>query len=489
MADPRDSKINKMHALTNLGVESYPYSYAVDAHAAEIQGEYKDLADGEVTERTVHMAGRIMAYRNNGMFIDLKDHTGRIQIFSHKDNLSKEELDKIALFDIGDIIGVEGIVRRTPRGELTVNAGHVTLLSKSIKPYPEKYHGLSDQEQRYRRRYLDLIMTDDSKETLIKRSQIINTMRQVLLHKGFLEVETPLLQTLASGASAKPFVTHHNTLDMDLYLRIAPELYLKRLIVGQISDKVFEIGRNFRNEGISPRHNPEFTMMELYQAYADYNDIMALTEEIVCACVAAAGHDNDRVDFDGQEIDFSRPWKKASMTDLVAEKTGVDFLTITDTKEAYEAAKNLGLDVTEQMNWGQIVEVAFEEKVEKTLINPTHVTDMPKDISPLAKAHRTNPLLTERFETFVNGWEIANAFSELNDPFDQAERFEAQTKLRDAGDEEAQPFDQDFIDALEYGMPPTGGLGIGVDRLVMLLTSSTTIRDVIAFPTLRPQSK
>lgn len=489
MADPRESKINKMHALQEMGVDNYPYSYQITAHAADLQTKHKDLPDGESTSDTVQIAGRIMAYRNNGMFIDLKDHTGRIQIFSHKDNLNEDALKTIALFDIGDIIGVEGIVRRTPRGELTINANVVTLLSKSIQPYPEKYHGLADQELRYRRRYLDLIMTNDSKETLIKRSQIISTMRQVLSGKGFLEVETPLLQTLASGASAKPFVTHHNTLDMSLFLRIAPELYLKRLIVGQISDKVFEIGRNFRNEGISPRHNPEFTMMELYQAYADYSDIMELTEDVICECVAAAGHPNDLVEFDGNTIDFSRPWKKASMTDLVAEKTGINFLEITDTQEAYEAAKSAGIEVATDMNWGQIVEAAFEEKVEKTLINPTHVTDMPKDISPLAKAHRENPLLTERFETFVNGWEVANAFSELNDPFDQAERFEEQVKLREAGDEEAQAFDQDFIDALEHGMPPTGGLGIGVDRLVMLLTNSTSIRDVIAFPTLRPQTK
>lgn len=486
MADPRESKIRKMHALQEMGVDNYPYSYQVTAHTADLQEKHKDLPDGELTSETVQIAGRIMAYRNNGMFIDLKDHTGRIQIFSHKENLNEDALKTIALFDIGDIIGVEGIVRRTPRGELTINANTLTLLSKSIQPYPEKYHGLADQELRYRRRYLDLIMTDDSKETLIKRSQIINTMRQVLSGKGFLEVETPLLQTLASGASAKPFVTHHNTLDMSLFLRIAPELYLKRLIVGQISDKVFEIGRNFRNEGISPRHNPEFTMIELYQAYADYSDIMELTEDVICECVAAAGHPNDLVEFDGNTIDFSRPWKKASMTDLVAEKTGLNFLDITDAQEAYKAAKQAGIEVTPDMNWGQIVEAAFEEKVEKTLINPTHVTDMPKDISPLAKAHRDNPLLTERFETFINGWEVANAFSELNDPFDQAERFEEQTKLRESGDEEAQAFDQDFIDALEYGMPPTGGLGIGVDRLVMLLTNSTSIRDVIAFPTLRP---
>lgn len=485
MSDPTESKLNNFNHLGSLGVELFPYKYSISAKAAELHEKYKDLKDGEHTDNSVSVAGRIMAYRNNGMFIDLKDSSGNIQIFSHKDSLSAEFLEHIKYFDLGDIIGVEGLVRRTPRGELTINAAKIKLLTKSFRPLPEKYHGLTDIEARYRQRYLDLIMSDESKNVFLKRSSIISHVRQFLIGKGFLDVETPLLHPIPGGASAKPFITHHNTLDMDLYLRIAPELYLKRLIIGGF-DKIFEIGRNFRNEGISTRHNPEFTMMELYQAYADYNDILDLTEELIVSCVKQINNGSTLLKFRDREIEFARPWKRKTMTELVQDEAKVNFLDYPDADSARKIAKELGLHVDDTMSWGEIVEVAFEKFVEEKLINPTHVTDMPKDISPLAKVHRDNDILVERFETYINGWEIANAFSELNDPFDQKERFERQQEQREQGDDEAQPYDEGFVEALEYGMPPTGGLGIGIDRLVMILTNSPSIRDVIAFPTLKP---
>ncbi len=483
--DIMQSKLDNYKKLQELGVESFPYSYDVKHHAKDLNENYAKLEDGEITEDIVQVAGRIMANRNNGMFIDLKDATDRIQIFSHKNNLSPEVLEEIKHYDIGDIIGVKGIMRRTPRGELTINNVEVTLLCKSFRQLPEKHHGLTDVEARYRRRYLDLIMNDDSREVFVKRSKIITFIRQFLTEKSFLEVETPTLHSIPGGASAKPFTTHHNTLDMDLYLRIAPELYLKRLIVGGM-DRVFEIGRNFRNEGISTRHNPEFTMMELYQSYADYNDMMDIAEDIM---VSAAQHVNGNsstiIKYGDKEIDFKKPWVRKSMVDLVKEKTGINFLDFPDQKEAFAKAKEAGADLETWMNWGQIVEAVFEKHVEHTLVNPTHVTNLPKDISPLAKVHRDHDMLTERFETYINTWEIANAFSELNNPFDQMDRFQEQVKAKEAGDEEAQTVDYDFVEALEYGMPPTGGLGIGIDRLVMVLTNSSSIRDVIAFPTLR----
>ncbi len=479
------AKLNNLENLQNIGINPYPYKFNVTTYAADLQDKYKSLADGEVTENTVSVAGRIMANRNNGMFIDLKDTSGNIQIFSHKKHLDEAQLKLLKLFDIGDIIGITGIIRRTPRGELTIDAKEIELLTKSILPLPEKYHGLTDIELRYRKRYLDLIMNKASCDVFLKRSKIISHIRQILIDEGFLDVETPMLHPIPGGASAKPFITHHHTLDMNLYLRIAPELYLKRLIIGGF-DKVFEIGRCFRNEGISIKHNPEFTTVELYQAYADYNDMMDLTEKIVQSCVKLVSPDGSlKLSYGDKEIDFGGKWPRKSMTELVAEKTGVDFLEITDVKEAYNKAKELKAPVEEDMNWGQIVEAVFGEFVEAELIQPIHITDMPKDISPLAKIHRNNPILTERFETFANGWELANAFSELNNPADQKARFEEQAKALASGDEEAQHFDADFVEALEYGMPPTGGLGIGIDRLVMLLTNSPSIRDVIAFPTLK----
>ena len=479
-----DAKIVNMKALEERGVQPFAYRFNVTHHAAELQKKYADLPTGEVTTDVVAVAGRVMSYRNSGMFIDLKDSTGKIQIFSHKDSVEPALLEQMRFFDIGDVIGVTGIIRRTPRGELTINTQKAEMLSKSVRPLPEKYHGIHDIEIKYRKRYLDLIMSDESRETFRKRSQIVTFIREYLTRHDFMDVETPMLHPIAGGASAKPFVTHHNALDMQLYLRIAPELYLKRLVVGGL-ERVFEIGRNFRNEGVSVKHNPEFTSVEIYQAYADYHDMMDLTEKLVEGAVKATHNGATKVTYGDKEIDFKAPWPRRSMQDLVKDKTGVDFMKITDLAEAAAAADKLGVFVKHNASWGEIVEAVFADKVEDSLVQPTHVTDLPKDISPLAKAHRTEPLLTERFETYANGWEIANAFSELTNPFDQLDRFKKQMEAREAGNEEAQMLDADFVEALEYGLPPTGGLGIGIDRLVMLLTNAQSIRDVIAFPTLR----
>jgi lysyl-tRNA synthetase, class II len=388
---------------------------------------------------------------------------------------------------LGDLIGVEGVVRRTPRGELTINSSTVTVLAKALLPLPEKFHGLADIELRYRQRYLDLIMSEESRETLRRRSRIVACIRRILIERGFLEVETPMLHTIPGGASAKPFNTHHNALDLQLYLRIAPELHLKRLLVGGLSDKLFEINRNFRNEGISPRHNPEFTSLELYQAFVDYHEMMNVAELLISEAAKEVLGDT-KAQFGDKVIDLAPPWPRKTMAELVQQATGVDFLALSDDAAARDAARRLGADCPTSAGWGRALEAAFAAKVEDTLIQPTHVTGFPREISPLAKADRNDPRLTERFETYVNGWEVANAFSELTDPLDQLDRFKQQMKEREKGDEEAQHLDADFVLALEYGMPPAGGLGIGIDRLVMLLTDSPSIRDVIAFPTMRPKN-
>ena len=485
--DPlRAVRINKLESLKAQGIDPYPYGFERTHEAAELERLYSGLAAGAETGERVCVAGRIRAVRNNGMFIDLHDATGKVQIFCHRDNLSLEALAIVRLLDIGDLIGVEGLVRRTSRGELTVNATAIAVLAKTLRPLPEKYHGLADVELRYRQRYLDLIMNEESRETLRRRSRIVAAMRDHLVERGYLEVETPMLHTIPGGASAKPFITHHNTLDIDLYLRIAPELHLKRLLVGGLADKVFEINRNFRNEGISPRHNPEFTMLELYEAYVDYTAMMRLTEELVTS-VAETVLGTLRINYGGTLIDLSPPWQRRGMAELVHAATGVDFLAIDDAETARRSAAALGAALTGSENWGQALEAAFAARVEDTLIQPMHVTGFPRDISPLAKTDRADPRLAERFETYIYGWEIANAFSELTDPQDQRARFEAQMRARAAGDEEAQPLDEDYVTALEYGLPPCGGLGIGIDRLVMLLTDSPSIRDVITFPTLRPR--
>jgi lysyl-tRNA synthetase class 2 len=482
----RAARLEKLAALRAAGVDPYPYGFARTAEARDLDARYAELPAGTTTEDRVSVAGRIRAIRNSGMFVDLQDDTGKIQTFNHKDFLSPERLAIVKLLDLGDIVGVTGIVRRTPRGELTVNSTDVTVLAKALLPPPEKYHGLADLETRYRQRYVDLIANEESRETLRRRSRIIATMRRLLIERGFLEVETPMLHTIPGGASAKPFITHHNALDMDLYLRIAPELHLKRLLVGGLSDRLFEINRNFRNEGLSPRHNPEFTSLELYQAYVDYEAMMALTEELVSG-IAQEVLGTTSIPYGPHQIELAGPWRRHTMASLVLDRTGIDFMAITDDVTAKREARRLGAELPDTAGWGRALEAAFAATVEADLIQPTHVTGFPREISPLAKADRNDPRLTERFETYINGWEVANAFSELNDPLDQRDRFAAQMRERELGDEEAQYLDEDFVTSLEYGLPPTGGLGIGIDRLVMLLTNSPSIRDVIAFPTMRPR--
>ena len=387
------------------------------------------------------------------------------------------------MLDIGDIIGVEGTVRRTKRGELSINAAQITVLAKALLPLPEKYHGLTDTDTKYRQRYLDMIMNSETTTTLIKRSQIITAIRQYLLDQGLMEVETPLLHVIKGGATAKPFVTHHNALDMDLFLRVAPELYLKRLIVGGLPG-VFEIGRNFRNEGIDTRHNPEFTMMEVYRQYNDYTDMMTLVEQLV-EKAALAVNGTTEVEMEGHKIDLKGPWPRCSMADLVKEHTGVDFISIMTDEEARAAARQLNVAIADDADWGHALAAVFEDKCEQFLVQPIHVIDHPKSLSPLTKEHRHNPRLVERFESYINTWEICNAYSELTNPLDQRTRFEEQVAAAAKGDEEADMMDEDFVTALEYGMPPTGGLGVGLDRLIMVLTGNTSIRDIIAFPTMR----
>ncbi len=483
-AQIRLTRIQKLADLADKGVNPYPYVFDKDANAADLQEKYKDLPAGEETQDFYSVAGRVMAIRNTGMFIDLMDASGKIQVFSHKENLSEDQMKILKLLDIGDIVGFYGSIRRTPRGELSIKSTKLKLLSKSLLPLPEKFHGLTDVETRYRQRYVDMIINENVRKTFRTRSLIIQKIREYLTKQGFLEVETPMLHPQAGGANARPFITHHNTLDMDMYLRIAPELYLKRLMVGGLSEKIFEINRSFRNEGIDTRHNPEFTMMELYQAYVDYNEMMALTENMI-ASIAQEVLGTMKIQYGENEIDLTPPWDRKTMLGSIKEATGIDFNTIFTVEDARSKAKSIGIHADDCDNWGQVVERVFEEKIEPSLIQPVHIIDYPRDISPLAKVHRDNDRLTERFETRINGWEVANAFSELTDPIDQRMRFEAQMQAKAAGDEEAMPIDEDYICALEHGVPPMGGLGIGIDRLIMLLTNSPSIRDVIAFPTLK----
>ncbi len=492
----RQTRIQKLAELADRGINPYPYSFNKDANAADLQEKYKDLENGAETEDCYSVAGRVMVIRNSGMFIDLVDPSGKIQIFSHKENLNEDQMKLLKLIDIGDIVGFTGTIRRTPRGELSIKATSLKLLSKALLPLPnkqiskekleelEKFHTFSDVETKYRQRYVDMICNEDVRKTFQTRSLIIQKIRQYLTSQGFLEVETPMLHPQVGGANARPFITHHNTLDMDMYLRIAPELYLKRLMVGGMSEKIFEINRSFRNEGIDTRHNPEFTMVELYQAYVDYNEMMVLIENLV-STVAQEVLGTMKIQYGDNIIDLTPPWDRKTMLGAVKEATGIDFNQIFTIADARAKAKEAGVNADDCENWGQVIDRIFEEKIEPTLIQPVHIIDYPRDISPLAKVHRDNDRLTERFETRVNGWEICNAFSELTDPIDQRMRFEAQALAKANGDEEAMEIDEDFICALEHGMPPTGGLGMGIDRLVMLLTNSPSIRDVIAFPTLK----
>lgn len=449
----------------------------------------KDISDNfeKYENQTVTIAGRIMSKRGKGkvMFMDVYDRTGKMQVFAKFDDLGEETYKGLKKWDIGDIMECTGFVFKTKMGEVSVHATGVKLLSKSLLPLPEKYHGLKDVDLRYRQREVDLIMNPEVKETFIKRGKIVSTIRNIMDSKGFVEIETPTLNTIPGGASARPFVTHHNTLDIDMYMRIATEIPLKRLIIGGM-ERVYEIGRIFRNEGMDPRHNPEFTTIELYQAYTDYNGMMDITEELINkSCMAVNGIED--ITYGDYEISLKAPFKRITMIDAVKEQTGVDFGEFMgDTEKAKEVAKELKLEVKPTDTWGNVLAEAFDEYVEDKLIQPTFVIDYPVEISPLTKRKKDNPLLVERFEIFVAGGELANAYTELNDPIDQRGRFEHQMMLRENGDEEANMIDEDFLTAMEYGMPPTGGMGMGIDRLVMLLTNSQTIRDVIAFPTMKP---
>lgn len=479
----RDSRLAKLQNLQARGYNPYPYRFKPTHLAADLQKKYENLEAGAETEDEVIVAGRAMAVRNSGMFIDMKDTSGKIQLFCHKNNLDDENLARLKELDVGDIVGVRGFIRRTPRGELSISARSFDIISKSLQPLPEKFHGLTDLEARYRQRYVDFIMNDDSRAIFETRCKITSAVRHYFEEHGFLEVETPMLHPIMGGANAKPFITHHNKLDMDLFLRIAPELYLKKLVVGGF-DKVFEIGRNFRNEGIDKTHNPEFTGLEAYQAYADYNDMAELIPELV-GYVAEKVLGTKIITFRGREIDLSKPFAKKSMIDLVKEYTGLDFMEAKDVDEAKALAKSIGVDASDCISWGKVISEVFDERVEANLIDPILVMDMPRDISPLAKTHRSNPRLVEHFDAYIAGMEMGCAYSELSNPLEQRERFDSQCADRENGDDEAQMLDEDFINALENGFPPSGGMGMGIDRLAILLTDAETIRDVIAFPTLR----
>ncbi|WP_028595168.1 lysine--tRNA ligase [Paenibacillus assamensis] len=481
---------NKLDELRKLGIDPFGAKYTRTHTANEIVSKYAETSKEELEELKVEVsiAGRIMAKRSMGKasFSHIQDLSGRIQIYARQDTVPTDKYTAFDMLDLGDIVGVRGVVFKTKTGETSIKVLDLEVLSKSLYPLPEKYHGLKDVELRYRQRYVDLIMNEDVQQTFIARSRIIQSMRRYLDSLGYLEVETPTLHTIAGGAAARPFVTHHNALDMTLYMRIAIELHLKRLIVGGL-EKVYEIGRVYRNEGISTRHNPEFTMIELYEAYADYKDIMSLTENMV-AHIAQEVLGTTKVNYQGHEIDLTPQWRRVSMVDAVKEVVGVDFSKQMTTEEAHQFAKEHKVHVEPHWTFGHILNAFFEQFVEETLIQPTFITGHPLEISPLAKKNDQDPRFTDRFELFIVAREHANAFTELNDPIDQRQRFEAQLTEREHGNDEAHEMDDDFIRALEYGMPPTGGLGIGIDRLVMLLTNAPSIRDVLLFPHMRDRS-
>ena len=477
------NRIDKMHKIEEHGWRPFGHRFEWTHRSADVKEQFEALAE---TEAEVKMAGRVMAIRGHGKtcFMDMQDKTGRMQLYVRKDVLGEEDYSLVKMMDIGDTIGVTGIPFRTHMGEISIKVIKMEMLSKSLRPLPEKWHGLKDIETRYRQRYVDLIVNPEVRDTFVKRSQIIRSVREVLDSHGFLEVETPILNTIAGGAAARPFISYHNALDMQVYMRIAPELYLKRLIVGGM-DRVYELGRVFRNEGIDNRHNPEFTSVEIYQAFADYRDMMDLTEEVVVK-TAMKVLGTTKITYEGVEIELASPWKRMSMIDAVKEYSGKDFTNVTDLEEARAMAKELNVPVEPSFGIGKIINACFEEYVEDKLIQPTFITGHPKEISPLAKSNPDNPEITDRFEAYIYGREICNGFTELNDPIDQRERFLKQVEERANGDEEANMMDEDFVNALEYGLPPTGGLGIGIDRLVMFLTDSSTIRDVLVFPTMKP---
>ena len=472
----------KLAKLQEMGRDPFVQSrYDRTNYSMDIKNNFEEM-EGKV----VKIAGRIMSKRLQGKagFIDIQDQEGRIQCYVRKDRIGEEEYDLFKTYHIGDIIGLEGAVFKTKKEEISVKANAVVLLSKSLQVLPEKYHGLKDQDIRYRQRYVDLIVNPEVKDAFLTRTKALKALRSFLDERGFLEVETPILNTIAGGANARPFVTHHNTLDIPMYLRIANELYLKRLIVGGF-DKVYEMGRMFRNEGMSIKHNPEYTAMELYQAYADYEDMMKITEELI-SHMAEVATGSTVVNYQGTEIDFKPPWRRMTMIECVKEYTGVDFDTIETDEEALAIAREKGIEITPGMRRGEVINAFFEEFGEDKLIQPTFITHHPVEVSPLAKRNAEDPRKTDRFEAFANKWELANAFSELNDPIDQKGRFMDQLRKKELGDDEACDMDEDFINALEVGLPPTGGLGIGIDRVMMLLTNSASIRDVILFPTMKP---
>ena len=474
---------DKLKDLQESGNDPFQITrYAVDNDSANIKENF-DALEGQ----PVSIAGRLMSKRGMGKvsFCDLQDKSGRIQLYARKDEMDEEEYNRFKKYDIGDIVGVQGEVFRTQRGEMSVRVQKVTLLSKSLLPLPEKFHGLTNTELRYRQRYVDLIVNPEVKRNFIIRSQFIKYVRDFMDARGFMEVETPVLNTISGGATARPFITHHNTLDIDMYMRIATELPLKRLIVGGM-ERVYEVGRIFRNEGMDTRHNPEFTSVELYQAFADFNDMMDLFEELLSgAAKEICG--SYQLQWQGEDIDLTPGWPRLSMAEAVKQHLGVDFMSMSSDEEAVAAAKSVGVDMDGvEPTWGHALYECFDQKVEEKLVQPTFITMHPVDVSPLAKRSPKDPRVTERFELFVCRSEMGNAFSELNDPIDQRQRFQKEVEARAKGDDEAGMMDEDFLTALEYGLPPTGGLGIGIDRCVMLLTGSDSIRDVILFPTMKP---
>ena len=463
----------------------YPFGqrFVVQHKALQIKDEFRDF-DGQ----PVVIAGRLMTIRSHGKtaFANLRDLSGDIQVYFRKDVMGEEDYKYVKLLDMGDIVGIEGHVFKTQKGEITVKVNKLTLLSKSLRPLPEKWHGLKDTELRYRQRYVDLIVNPSVRDTFVKRTKIVAKIREYLNSKQFMEVETPMMHAIPGGAAARPFITHHNALDIDIYMRISPELYLKRLIVGGL-ERVYEINRSFRNEGVSIRHNPEFTMMESYQAYGNFEDAIALTEGVVSYC-AQEVLGTTKINYQGMDIDLTPPWNRITMQEGIKQYTGEDFDAIETLSEARAIADRLNVEYGEADGIGKIMNLCFEEYVEENLMQPTVVYGHPVEISPLAKQNREKPLTTERFEIFIYGRELANGYSELNDPIDQKQRFENQLKEREAGDDEAHRMDEDFVTALEYGLPPTAGLGIGIDRLVMFLTDSASIRDVLLFPLMKPEA-
>ena len=475
---------DKLAQYETDGIYPFGQRFVVQHKAAQIKENFRDFED----QPTV-IAGRLMTIRSHGKtaFANLRDLTGDIQVYFRSDDLGEDVYKYVKMLDLGDIVGIEGHVFRTHKGEITVKVEKLTLLSKALRPLPEKWHGLKDTELRYRQRYVDLIVNPEVRDTFVKRTRIVQKVREYLNGQNFMEVETPMMHAIPGGAAARPFVTHHNALDIDIYMRISPELYLKRLIVGGL-ERVYEINRSFRNEGIDNRHNPEFTMMESYQAYGNYDDVIRLTENIVSYC-AQEVLGTKKINYQGTDIDLTPPWNRITMQEGIKQYTGEDFDAVETIEQARAIADRLNVEYGQADGIGKIMNACFEDYVEENLIQPTVVYGHPKEISPLAKLNREKPLTTERFECFIYGREIANGFSELNDPIDQRERFEDQLKEREAGDDEAHRMDDDYVTALEYGLPPTAGLGIGIDRLVMFLTDSASIRDVLLFPLMKPEAE